>query len=373
LGVWKSNLINEIQEGIENPKILFAKAFSNPHKAKWTIQGAGLIWFLGCFLLLCFYEIELSLALADSGLFTLGFMLGVFVLERIFSFYIPRGGNNWLLLIIPLLMSMITVWAHGYIQSWFFDADPDYTQFLFDHLYLRWAVLGLAEVMVALIAIVVSKLEEQEESQQREAMMNELSKEAELTQLRQQLQPHFLFNSLNSINALVVSQPQQAREMVIQLSEFLRGTIRKDPQKWVSVSEELAYLRLYLDIEKVRFGHRLDIKIEVKKDAESLQLPQLLMQPLVENAIKYGLYGVIEEVSIDLSISKNQNYLMISISNPYDPEVGPGKGTGFGLSSVERRLFLVFGRKDLLETTQVDSNFNVKLKIPQRNDQNYNH
>jgi sensor histidine kinase YesM len=128
-----------------------------------------------------------------------------------------------------------------------------------------------------------------------------------------------------------------------------------------------------LDIEKVRFGHRLDIKIEVKKDAESLQLPQLLMQPLVENAIKYGLYGVIEEVSIDLSISKNQNYLMISISNPYDPEVGPGKGTGFGLSSVERRLFLVFGRKDLLETTQVDSNFNVKLKIPQRNDQNYNH
>jgi sensor histidine kinase YesM len=88
----------------------------------------------------------------------------------------------------------------------------------------------------------------------------------------------------------------------------------------------------------------------------------------LENAIKYGLYGITEEVSINLSISKNQNYLMISISNPYDPEGAPGKGTGFGLSSVDRRLFLLFGRKDLLETSHVDSNFNVKLKIPQRND-----
>lgn len=347
---------------------MFAKAFSNPHKAKWIIQGAGLIWFLGCLLLLYFYGIELSLALADSGLFTLGFMLGVFVLERIFSFYIPKGWNNWLLLIIPLLMSMMTVWVHSFIQSWVFDADPVYTQFLLDHRYLRWAVLGLAEVLVTLIAIVVSKLEQQEASQQREAMMNELSKEAELTQLRQQLQPHFLFNSLNSINALVVSQPQKAREMVIQLSEFLRGTIRKDPQKWVSVSEELAYLRLYLDIEKVRFGHRLKINFDIEQVAESLQLPQLIIQPLLENAIKYGLYGITDEVSIDLSISKNQNYLLISISNPYDPEVAPAKGTGFGLSSVDRRLFLLFGRKDLVETSQVDSKFNVKLKIPQRND-----
>lgn len=347
---------------------MFAKAFSNPHKAKWIIQGAGLIWFLVCFLLLYFYGIERSLALADAGLFTLGFMLGVLVLERIFSFYIPKGGNNWLLLIIPLLMSLITVWAHAYLQSWFFDANSHYTQFLLDHRYLRWAVLGIAEVLVALIAIVVAKLEQQEEFQQREAMMSELSKEAELTQLRQQLQPHFLFNSLNSINALVISQPQKARDMVIQLSEFLRGTIRKDPQKWVSVSEELAYLRLYLDIEKVRFEHRLQINLDIDEDVKSLRLPQLLIQPLLENAIKYGLYGVTEDVSVELSISKNQNYLMISITNPYDPEASPAKGTGFGLSSVDRRLFLLFGRKDLLETTMVGSKFNVKLKIPKRND-----
>ncbi len=349
---------------------MFTKAFSNPDKAKWIIQGAGAIWFLGCFLLLSFYGIEMTLALADSGLFTLGFLIGIFVLERIFSFYIPKGGNNWLLLIIPLLMSFVTVWLHGFIQNWVFGEDPIYSEFLVEHLYLRWAFLGIAEILVALIAIVVSKLEQQEESQQREAMMNSLAKEAELTQLRQQLQPHFLFNSLNSINALAVTQPHKAREMVIQLSEFLRGTIRKDPQKWVSLTEELEYLRLYLEIEKVRFGHRLTLNLEVSESAETTQLPQLLIQPLLENAIKYGLYGVTEAVTITLEISKNQNYLLISISNPYDPTAAPAKGTGFGLSSVERRLFLIFGRKDLLETLRDESLFTVRLKIPQRNDQN---
>ena len=352
---------------------MFSNAFSNPHKAKWMIQGAGLVWFLGSFSLLYFYGVALNLALADSGLFTLGFLFGVFILERIFSFYIPKGVNNWLLLIIPLLMSFATVWIHGFIQTWVFNANDAYTQFVLDHRYLRWAFLGLAEILVALLAIVVSKLEQQQEFQQREAMMSELSKEAELTQLRQQLQPHFLFNSLNSINALVVAQPQKAREMVVQLSEFLRGTIRKDAQKWLTVSDELDYLKLYLEIEKVRFGHRLKINLEVQAVAESLQLPQLLIQPLLENAIKYGLYGVTEEVTIDVMISKNQNYLMISIRNPYDPKAAPAKGTGFGLSSVERRLFLIFGRKDLLETQQLAANFIVNLKIPQRNDQNVNH
>ena len=101
-------------------------------------------------------------------------------------------------------------------------------------------------------------------SQKEEKNINErkidaerLTKEAELFKLRQQLQPHFLFNSLNSINALISVQPEQARKMIQQLSDFLRGTLKKEDQQWVNLSEELQYLQLYLDIEKVRFGHRL--------------------------------------------------------------------------------------------------------------------
>ncbi len=352
---------------------MFARIFSNPSNAKWIIQVAGLIWFLGCFLLLYYYGIDYNTALVDALVFALGFLGGVFVLERIFSFYIPKGGNNFLLLILPIVISLLTVLAHRYFLFWIFEDQIVYQDFLRDHFYLRWTFLAMAEILVALIAIVASKLEQQQELQKREMMMNELSKEAELTELRQQLQPHFLFNSLNSINALVVSQPQKAREMVLQLSEFLRGTIRKDSHQWLELEEELNYLNLYLDIEKVRFGHRLTVDFSLSEDAKNLKLPQLLIQPLLENAIKYGLYGQTESVLIRFSALREQNYLHVSISNPYDLETSAPKGTGFGISSIERRLFLLFGRKDLIKTHQSPDTFTVTLKIPQRNDQNSNH
>ncbi len=344
---------------------MFSKVFSNPSKSIWIVQGAGVIWFLATFGLLVFYGVDQSTAIVDSLVFALLFSLGVNMLDRVFGFYIPKGSNNWLLLGLPLLFSLAAVLGHQYLLKWVYSDKETYMILLKSHFYLRWAILGLAEVMVALIAIVVSKLEQQDEAQKREAMMSELSREAELTQLRQQLQPHFLFNSLNSISALTVSQPKKAREMVLQLSDFLRGTIRKDHQQWMSLEEELGYLKMYLDIEHVRFGHRLEVVFEVGDEVMQMRLPQLLIQPLLENAIKHGLYGITEDVKIILYAFKEQNYLMLKIENPFDPEVAAPKGTGFGLSSVDRRLFLLFGRKDLLEAKSEDSIFTVILKIPQ--------
>lgn len=344
---------------------MFARAFSNPSKSIWIVQGAGVIWLLATYLMLTLYGIENVTALVDAAVFASFFLLGIGMLDKVFGFYIPKGSNNWLLLILPLIYSLVAVYIHQYVMKVLFSDDLDYLSFVDNHLFLRWAFLGLAEVMVALIAIVVSKLEQQEESQKRVATMNELSREAELTQLRQQLQPHFLFNSLNSISALVVSHPQKAREMVLQLSDFLRGTIKKDHQKWQSLEEEMTYLKMYLDIEQVRFGHRLEVVFEIEEDAKSLNLPQLLIQPLLENAIKHGLYGVTEDVKIRLRAFKEQNYLMVKIENPFDPEVAAPKGAGFGLSSIDRRLFLIFGRKDLLDSSSAQSTFTVTLKIPQ--------
>src|SRR5690606_35869240 len=118
----------------------------------------------------------------------------------------------------------------------------------------------------------------------------ELLRSAELAKLRQQLQPHFLFNSLNSISALAGSKPEEARKMVHQLSEFLRGTLHKDEQTLVPFSDELRHLQLYLDIEKVRFGNRLKTEIDTHETCLNLKLPSLILQPVVENAIKFGLY-----------------------------------------------------------------------------------
>lgn len=313
-----------------------------------------------------FYGVAQSTAIVDALIFALLFSLGVNMLDRVFGFYVPKGSNNWLLLGVPLLFSFIAVLGHQFLLKWVYSDEGEYLIFLKSHFYLRWAILGLAEILVALIALVVSKLEQQNEAESREVMMNELSREAELTQLRQQLQPHFLFNSLNSISALTVSQPQKAREMVLQLSDFLRGTIRKDHQQWVSLEEELNYLKMYLDIERVRFGHRLEVVFDLADEVKQMRVPQLLIQPLLENAIKHGLYGITEDVKILVQAYKEQSYLMLKIENPFDPVVAAPKGTGFGLSSVDRRLFLLFGRKDLLESKAEDSLFTVILKIPQQ-------
>ena len=209
----------------------------------------------------------------------------------------------------------------------------------------------------------ISEAQELKENRDRAESLN---KEAELLKLRHQLQPHFLFNSLNSINALITIQPQEARKMVQQLSAFLRGTIRADEHNLVSIKDELAHLELYLKIEKVRFGHRLSTVIDEDDESASKQIPSLLLQPLMENAIKFGLYGTTDLVEIKLEIKYSNHLLQISISNPIDIDVKTQAGTGFGLSSIQRRLYLLYGRTDLLQTHKTDNLFTAQLKIPQQ-------
>jgi len=188
-----------------------------------------------------------------------------------------------------------------------------------------------------------------------------------LFKLRQQLQPHFLFNSLNSINALIGSKPQQARTMIQQLSDFLRGTLKKEDNQWLSLDEELHQLNLYLEIEKIRFGHRLSTTINNETNGIETKLPALLLQPVLENAIKFGLYETAEDITITLEARTQNNTLVVAITNPFDPETSlPRKGTGFGLASVQRRLYLLFSGNDLLQTEVKENIFITTIKIPQQ-------
>ena len=154
--------------------------------------------------------------------------------------------------------------------------------------------------------------------------------------------------------------------MVQYLSDFLRGTVRKDDQRFVDLASELKQLELYLEIEKVRFVDRLKIEIETPEDCIPLKLPPLLLQPLVENAIKFGLYDTLGEVPIRIITRSASGCLLITIRNPFDPQTSqPRHGTGFGLSSVKRRLFLLFSRNDLLQTRVNELLYSVTVKIPQ--------
>jgi LytS/YehU family sensor histidine kinase len=219
---------------------------------------------------------------------------------------------------------------------------------------------------MATLSLLWHTLKEQQLVDTRKIDAERLSKDAELFKLRQQLQPHFLFNSLNSISALTVSQPQKARHMIQQLSDFLRGTLRKDEHQWNTLQEELEYLSLYLDIEKVRFGHRLQTNIINEDVTLQMKLPALLLQPIVENAIKFGLYDTIEDVTISINTKNIDGLLQVTVSNPYDATTAqPMQGTGFGLSSIERRLFLLFARHDLLKTEASQQQFTTTILIPQ--------
>jgi LytS/YehU family sensor histidine kinase len=238
---------------------------------------------------------------------------------------------------------------------------------------VRYAIAFLMIGCSTMLSLLWYTQRHQQADDERKMDMERTAREAELNKLRQQLQPHFLFNSLNSISALTGTQPEKARQMIQQLSDFLRGTLKKEEQQWTTFEEELQYLQLYLDIEKVRFGYRLRTDIKYEDAVLQMKIPSMLLQPLVENAIKFGLYDTIGEVTIFIVAKKIKEQLEVSVQNPFDESTSmPLKGTGFGLASIKRRLFLLFSRYDLLQIKKEEQQFITIITIPQQHESNYN-
>jgi two-component system, LytTR family, sensor kinase len=202
------------------------------------------------------------------------------------------------------------------------------------------------------------------EKKAKEARLESLVKETELKMLRSQINPHFLFNSLNSISFLTITDPEKARDMVIKLSEFMRYALSKKDEQPVSFRSELENLRLYLEIEKVRFGERLFIEENIEENCLETKMPVMLLQPLYENAVKHGVYESTDCVCIKTEAKVVDGFVKFTISNNYDAEPSAKKGTGTGLVNVERRLELFFGNKASIKAEKVDGIYTVTLYIP---------
>lgn len=307
-----------------------------------------------------------KIALIDSVVNDTLLLLACLLVITTLRFYLPQKEKYFHLVSWCIILTTIVILLTKVILKNILIGDEEYIHFFDKALWIRASLDFLLLGCIILVSVIWYNWQEQSEQEQMKQDAEKLTKEAELFKLRQQLQPHFLFNSLNSINALIGTRPKEARKMVQQLSDFLRGTIKKEEHQWVTLKEELQYLQLYLDIEKVRFGHRLITKIECDEETEKSKLPALLIQPIMENAIKFGLYDTVDDIEISLKAKIENKDLVVSVQNPFDPETAmPKQGTGFGLQSVKRRLYLLFARHDLLITEVKENIFTTTIKIPQ--------
>jgi sensor histidine kinase YesM len=202
------------------------------------------------------------------------------------------------------------------------------------------------------------------EKNAKEARLESLVKETELKMLRSQINPHFLFNSLNSISSLTITDPEKARIMVVKLSDFMRYALARKDELPVSLRSELDNLRLYLDIEKVRFGNKLATEEFIEDSCLDVKLPVMLLQPLYENAVKHGVYESTESVRITTYAKTIEGYLEIIICNNFEKGQTSTSGTGTGLANVSRRLELFYGKKSTISTSSDNGIYTVRLIIP---------
>lgn len=318
------------------------------------------------YFLLRSFKIEERQAVYESVTSFILILFFSFILQRIHTFYHSRSAITTVHISIIFIFSFISTLFLQEFGQWIGPNDIFYRNLLAKAFYLRWFILFLVFLTVVNQLWIDKHLQEQTKSFNRLIEKERQLASAEINNLQQQFQPHFLFNSLNSIGALIKSQPEQARSMLHNLSDYLRLTIQKSKDDFIRIQEELDYLNLYLAIEKVRFGHRLTIQIDMQEECSEMVLPSLLLQPIVENAIKFGVYGNIGDLIITVSITCSENQLYISITNPYDPlTVSSSKGTGFGLESIDRKLNLFYKRTDLLRTEKTDKQFTTLVQIPQ--------
>jgi two-component system LytT family sensor kinase len=302
-------------------------------------------------------------SLADSAV--TNFIIAIAGYDMIFvmKYYQPRQAIR---IAMSIGLAVLCVFAIHHLTLLLVSETEEYLLFLNKSLFIRGLYIWLMIALVSTFTHLWFSVVERQEADNRNMAIEKMAREAELSRLRQQLQPHFLFNSLNSISALAGSKPEEARRMIHQLSDFFRGTLKKDDQQLISLAEELEHLTLYLEIEKVRFGHRLKTDIDCEKNSLPMKLPSLLLQPVVENAIKFGLYDTLGETLVSIHGSAENNYLRITVRNPYDPSSSqPRRGTGFGLNSIQRRLYLLYARNDLVSTSQKENIFTTTIKIPQ--------
>jgi two-component system sensor histidine kinase AlgZ len=221
---------------------------------------------------------------------------------------------------------------------------------------------GMAYLMAVTVNYTAQAVEASADLAQKELQSQIAAREAELRALRAQVDPHFLFNSLNAISGLIAPDPARAREMTRRLADFLRESLTLGAVPRITLARELALTEQYLEIERVRFGARLQVRIVSTADGE-VGVPPLLLQPLVENAVRHGIATCLDGGLVEIHVEPRGALVWLTITNPRDPD-GGRRGTGFGMDIVRRRLHAAFGDRAALAVEPSDEAYRVSLTWP---------
>ncbi len=259
--------------------------------------------------------------------------------------------GTWVLVIYVLLSSI-------------FSANEAYIQFLNSTLAWRMIFGGLIYLILVLIYYLVSNSQKLQERLQHEERLKNLVRDTELNLLKSQINPHFLFNSLNSISSLTMTNPSEARDMIIRLSDFLRYSLKHRENEYVPLKEEMVRMKDYLAIEKIRFGDKLFYEFDIDGSCQEFPVPTMIFQPLFENAIRHSVYESVDPVKITFKCVSGEGSMKAIISNDYDPEIPTRKGTGVGLQNVRQRIELAYQGKGSVRWDPGDKVFSVTIIIP---------
>jgi two-component system sensor histidine kinase AlgZ len=261
------------------------------------------------------------------------------------------AGGIWF--VICLAMAQV-------IGSW----DPKFTAQFERQQSLLFGMGVIFYLLSAAMHYLLLALEESREATRRALEARIHARESELRALKAQINPHFVFNSLNSISALTTINPSSAREMCVLLSDFLRNTLSLGAKRTVALAEELALIDNYLAIEKIRFGQRLKYTQEAAAECAAMQVPPLLLQPLVENAVKHGIAGLVDGGAIRVSAWTSNNSLLLAVENDFDSEARAPRRGGLGMQNVREQLENRYGNQARLDATSADGKFRAVISLP---------
>lgn len=312
--------------------------------------------------------IGLTASIADILIFT--FLLSGIGLTLWYpARYIPIEKNKPVKIILSHFIGAIittTLWILiGYfIMMALLGTDVEYPSFLYSTLAWRIIIGILFYSLFISFYYMIIYYTGFHEREIKEAELKSLVTEAELKSLKFQINPHFIFNSLNSMSALTEIDPPRAKQMIIKLADFLRFILKTNELEKNKLSDELKNIRLYLDIEKIRFEDKFEYVEEIKDGCGNIEIPSMILQPLFENAIKHAVYETLEKVTLKLSCESQERFLRIIVENNFDEPAAIKKGAGVGLKNIEERLKLIYMQDNLLHIKRDKGIFKVTLYIP---------